>query len=87
MSEETPQRAALSLREIEAGGADLRTVSAMHMELLDFGPMAGLGEPFIRKACYGMHMRDGTLRCALCELDGDPVGFVALHGPVDQLPS
>ena len=77
MTAEIPQRADLSFKEIDAEGADLRKVSAMHMELLDFGPMAGLGEPFVRKACYAMHMRDGMLNCALCEVDGNPAGFVA----------
>lgn len=66
-----------SLRDIEPDGEDLRKVSSMHMELLSFGPMAGLGEPFVRKACYGMHMRDGSLRCALYEIGGSPAGFVA----------
>lgn len=66
-----------ALREIDAEGADLEKVSAMHMELLDFGPMAGLGEPFIRKACYKMHMMDGSLRTAIYEVEGDPAGFVA----------
>lgn len=77
MTAKKPESGAFVLREIGAEGADLRKLSAMHMELLDFGPMAGLGEPFIRQACYGMHMRDGTLRCALCEVDGNPAGFVA----------
>jgi len=66
-----------SLEEIDADGEGLRKVSALHMELLDFGPMAGLGEPFIRKACYAMHMRDGSLDCALYEVDGEPAGFIA----------
>lgn len=77
MTEDAPRRPAHALREIDARGPDLRKVSEMHMELLDFGPMAGLGEPFIRKACYGMHMKDGSLRCAVYEVDGNPAGFIA----------
>jgi ribosomal protein S18 acetylase RimI-like enzyme len=65
------------LREIGSDGPDLKKVSAMHMDLLGFGPMAGLGEPFIRKACYAMHMRDGSLHTALYEVNGDPAGFIA----------
>ena len=78
MTKEPFGNAAVSIREIDAENAsDLRTISGLHMELLDFGPMAGLGERFVRRACYGFHMDDGTLRCALCEVDGRPAGFIA----------
>ncbi len=67
-----------SLREISVEGRDdLDRIAEMHMELLDFGPMAGLGRRFIRDACYAMHMRDGLLHVTMCEVDGQPAGFVA----------
>ena len=66
------------LREIEWHDAEgLQAVARLHMELLDYGPMAGLGERFIRDAIYQQHVRDGSLRVALYEVDGVPVGFVA----------
>ena len=67
----------VSIREIAHDSEDLKKVSAMHMQLLPWGPMAGLGETFVRKACYAMHMQAGMLRCAMYEVDGDPAGFVA----------
>ena len=77
MRSDAPANATGAIREIAHDSADLRKVSAMHMQLLDWGPMAGLGETFVRKACYAMHMRDGTLQCALYEVEGEPAGFVA----------
>jgi ribosomal protein S18 acetylase RimI-like enzyme len=47
------------------------------MELLPFGPMAGLGPEFIRDACYRFHLDDGLLRAAICYAGGEPAGFVA----------
>lgn len=57
--------------------AGIRAVARLHMELLDFGPMAGLGERFIREVGYRLLMRDGMLRVVLASVDGDPIGFVA----------
>ncbi len=56
---------------------DLDTVAELHMELLDTGPMARLGELFIREICYRALMQAGVLNVAIGELDGEPVGFVA----------
>jgi hypothetical protein len=66
------------IREITADRtADLAMVSAIHMELLPFGPIAALGEQFIRELGYRVHLRDGSLSVALCEVAGQPAGFVA----------
>jgi len=74
----TPETLSPVLREISADcAADLAKISALHIELLSFGPIAGLGERFIREVGYGVHMRDGTLRVALCEVQGEPAGFIA----------
>lgn len=73
-----PQALSYEIREIGADrAADLAKVAALHMELLAFGPVAGLGERFIRELGYGAHLRDGTLRVALCEVAGEPAGFIA----------
>jgi len=55
----------------------LDRVADLHMELLDFGPMAGLGRRFIRNVAYAIQVRDGLLHLLLCEVDGRPAGFVA----------
>lgn len=66
------------LREIEIDNKqDLATIARLHMELLDFGPMAGLGAFFIREICYRIQLQDGLLRVALYEVDHQPAGFVA----------
>ena len=56
---------------------DLRAVADLHMELLDFGPLAGLGPRFIREIGYRLHIDDGLLQVALCRVDGEPAGFVS----------
>lgn len=56
---------------------DLRAVSDLHMELLDFGPLAGLGPRFIREIGYRLHIDDDLLKVALCRVDGEPAGFVS----------
>jgi ribosomal protein S18 acetylase RimI-like enzyme len=66
------------IREIEPNALrDLEKIAAMHMELLDFGPMAGLGEEFVREICYAALMRERVLQTAIAEVDGEAAGFVA----------
>jgi hypothetical protein len=65
------------LRELQGDSPELEHVADLHMELLDYGPMAGLGRRFVRDICYRAHMRDGLLRVVLAELDGQPAGFIA----------
>lgn len=66
------------LREITAEDLDgLDIVARLHLELLDFGPMSALGLRFVRDVCYRMLLADGVLRLALCEVEGQPAGFVA----------
>jgi len=69
----------LELTEILATDDDgLDAIAALHMELLDYGPMAGLGGRFVREVCYRAHMREGVLRVMLARIDGEPAGFVAV---------
>lgn len=66
------------IREIARDdGADMDRVADLHIELLGFGPMAGLGRRFIREACYINNMRDDQLKVAVYDIDGATVGFVA----------
>lgn len=58
--------------------AGLAAVARLHIELLDFGPLAGLGEYAVREIGYRVNMAgDGLLKVALYEVDGQPAGFVA----------
>lgn len=69
----------LALTEVlPSDAAGLDAVAALHMELLDYGPMAGLGERFVREVCYRAHMDEGVLRVMLARFDGIPAGFVAV---------
>lgn len=78
MTSVVPPTPSWTLREIAADdAAGLNRIADLHMELLNFGPMAGLGRRFVRDICYAAHMEDGLLRVAMVEVDGDPAGFVA----------
>lgn len=78
MQDSESQQPTKVLREINPDNkADLKTVSRLHMQLLGFGPMAGLGERFIRETCYAKPVQDGFLKLALYEVDGEAAGFVA----------
>jgi len=56
---------------------EMDAVADLHIELLGFGPMAGLGRRFIKDACYANNMMDGQLKVAIYEIDGNAGGFVA----------
>ena len=78
MSDASLARSKVSFREITADDqAGLEVISGLHMELLGYGPMAGLGERFVREICYRAHMQDELLRVTLATVDGRPAGFVA----------
>lgn len=55
----------------------LARVGRLHVQLLPFGPMAKLGETFVREVCYRVPMADGLLKLAVFELEGRMLGFVA----------
>jgi hypothetical protein len=56
---------------------DAAIAAHLHLALLDFGPMAGLGESFLREICYTDLIRDQLLRAAIYEVDGRPAGLIA----------
>lgn len=58
--------------------AGLDAIADLHMELLGYGPMAGLGGRFVREVCYRAHMHEGVLRVMLARVDGVAAGFVAV---------
>jgi ribosomal protein S18 acetylase RimI-like enzyme len=67
----------VELRELKADSPALEHIADLHMELLDYGPMAALGRRFVRDICYRAHMREDLLRVVLATIDGQPAGFVA----------
>jgi ribosomal protein S18 acetylase RimI-like enzyme len=56
---------------------DIRAITDLHLQLLPWGPMAGLGRLFLRRFCYTLLIRDGLMEAALFEVDGEPAGFIA----------
>jgi hypothetical protein len=65
-------------RKIEWQDKDgLQKIADLHMELLHFGPFAKLGKEFVRDICYKVNMKDGLMKVELCEISGEPAGFVA----------
>lgn len=65
------------IREIDpAHRQDVAAITGLHLRLLGHGPMARLGELFLRRFCYAVLLRDGLMRAALFEVDGRPAGFV-----------
>ncbi len=80
VSETAPDTAppVVVFREISADNeADLNAIADLHMELLDFGPMAALGQAFVRDVCYRYQLQDGVLRVIVCLVDSKLAGFVA----------
>lgn len=74
----TPAPVLHELREMDPRvREDVAAVTALHMTLLGHGPMARLGERFLKEFCYGTLVRDGLMRVALFEVEGRPAGFVA----------
>jgi cyclopropane fatty-acyl-phospholipid synthase-like methyltransferase len=79
MNDAAAGTARLRVREIAATDRPgLETIAGLHMELLGFGTMAGLGHEFVREICYRANMVEGALRVFLAEIDGEPAGFVAV---------
>ena len=67
-----------AIREISpADRKGLKTVSRLHVQLLPFGPMAKLGEMFVREVCYRIPMADGLIKVAVFEHEDRVLGFVA----------
>jgi len=67
------------IREVDPENRrQLAAVANLHMRLFhDMGPVAQLGELFVREFCYAGLIRDGLIRAAIYEVDGEPAGMVA----------
>jgi ribosomal protein S18 acetylase RimI-like enzyme len=66
------------IREIDPSERhDVATIARMHLKLLWWGPIAQLGELFLRQVCYTILVRKGLMRGALFEVHGKPAGFIA----------
>jgi SAM-dependent methyltransferase len=57
--------------------ADLEAIADLHLELLNFGPVAGLGRRFVREIGYRVLLRDELMQVTLAEVAGRAAGFVA----------
>jgi ribosomal protein S18 acetylase RimI-like enzyme/2-polyprenyl-3-methyl-5-hydroxy-6-metoxy-1,4-benzoquinol methylase len=65
------------IRDVDPTDAEtLRRLARLHVRLLDFGPLAALGERFVAQVCYRLPMSDNLLRAALYYVDGQPVGLI-----------
>ena len=67
-----------SVREVDPRcQQDVHELTRLHMLLLGHGPMAQLGEFFLRRFCYTVLIKEGLMRAALFEVEGRSAGFVA----------
>jgi 2-polyprenyl-3-methyl-5-hydroxy-6-metoxy-1,4-benzoquinol methylase len=57
--------------------ADLEAIADLHLELLNFGPVAGLGRRFVREIGYRVLLKDELMHVTLANVDGVTAGFVA----------
>jgi len=75
-----------AIREIEPGDATtLERISALHVELLSFGPVAGLGVRVTEAVAYRMPLVEGLLRVAVYESDGQLGGFISFTSDSQSL--
>jgi ribosomal protein S18 acetylase RimI-like enzyme len=66
------------IREIDPDNTqDVSTITRLHLDLLGHGPMARLGELFLRRFCYTVLVRSGLMKAAIYEVGGQPAGFIA----------
>lgn len=73
-----PGDAVFHIRQVkpfDREGLDLAT--ELHMELLNFGPMAQFGDRVIRETIYAPAVASNLLEIAIAEVDGRAAGFVA----------
>jgi SAM-dependent methyltransferase len=68
----------LRIEEVDpADAAAVAEAARLHLELLAHGPMARLGELFLRRFCYTVLLQEDLMRTAICRVDGEAAGFVA----------
>jgi ribosomal protein S18 acetylase RimI-like enzyme len=57
--------------------SEIGEVARLHAQILDFGPMSGLGERFVRRIGYELPIKAGLLHVTLAVVDGAIAGFAA----------
>jgi ribosomal protein S18 acetylase RimI-like enzyme len=68
----------VQIRDIDpANREDVETITRLHLELLNWGPMARLGKLFLKKFCYTVLLKDNLMRSSLYEVEGKAAGFIA----------
>ena len=66
-----------SLREIDPDNrSDVRTITRLHLELLNWGPLASLGPLFLERCCYTVLVREHLMSALLYEVEGQSAGFI-----------
>ncbi|HEY7674366.1 MAG TPA: GNAT family N-acetyltransferase [Burkholderiales bacterium] len=66
-----------NLREVDGNLDDAATLARLHLALVGYGPVAGLGKGFLAHFCYSKLIVEGLMRAAIAEVAGEPAGFVA----------
>jgi ribosomal protein S18 acetylase RimI-like enzyme len=81
LAENGRKESGFHLRDISlVDDSEIRIVGRLHAEILDFGPMSGLGEAFVTKIGYELPLKAGLLQVTLGLVDGTIAGFAA-HTP------
>lgn len=66
----------IRITALDAGRPDLAPMAAaLHRRLLTEG-VARLGDRFLERFMYGTLVADHTIRAFVCQVDGDPAGFI-----------
>jgi ribosomal protein S18 acetylase RimI-like enzyme len=74
----TSNGVSVRIRDIDPNNKeDVKTITRLHLKLLDWGPMARLGKLFMERFCYTVLLKDNLMKAAISEVDGKPAGFIA----------
>jgi hypothetical protein len=66
--------------------ADVATAAHLHAVLFEqIGPIAKLGERFLRRYCYSYVLRSGLMKAVLIEVNGQPAGLAAYSSDPKRL--
>jgi len=68
---------AFRLRQVDGNLDDAATLARLHLALVGYGPVAGLGKGFLARFCYAKLIKEGLMHAAIAEVGGEPAGFVA----------
>ncbi|MDH4260408.1 MAG: GNAT family N-acetyltransferase [Gammaproteobacteria bacterium] len=68
---------AFKIREVDGNLDDATTLARLHLALVGYGPVAGLGRGFLARFCYSKLVKEGLMRAAIAEVAGEAAGLVA----------